>query len=154
MYGTKIKSATSEAKVSPKVNLNTTVNTKISNLKTTEVKILRLKVTAEVADTQETRAFGLGGRETLAENAGMLFVFETEAKHSFWMKNVGFGLDIIWMDKNKKVIHFVKDAKADTGGDLEIYTPPGNAKYVLEVNGGSISKYGISLGKKADFDLK
>ncbi len=146
------KTATSEATMNPTGSqADTPINT---NLATTQVKILRLKVEAEVADTMETRAIGLGGRESLSDGQGMLFVFDSEAKHSFWMKNVKFGLDIIWMDGNKKVVHFVKNTLPDHGGNLEIYTPPQKAKYVLEVNGGSIDKFGVELGNKASFDLK
>ena len=151
--GTK-KSATSEAKVSPVTSTNPILTqSPIGNLATTQVKILRLKSTAEVASTPETRALGLGGRESLAEGSGMLFVFDNEAKHSFWMKDVKFPIDIIWLDKNKKVIHFVKGAKADMGGNLEIYTPPAKARYVLEVRDGSIEEFGLQLGNKASFEL-
>lgn len=152
--GTK-RDATAEAKVTP-VNSLPTDDTPIfvSNLKTTQVKIMRLKVMVEVADTQNSRSLGLGGRESLAKNAGMLFVFDTEAKHSFWMKNVKFPIDIVWLDGNKKVIHFVKNAKPDSGENLEIFTPPVKAKYVLEVNGGSVEEFGIETGTKAVFELE
>lgn len=147
------KTASSEAVISP-AETQTTSTLINTNLAVAQVKILRLKVEAEVADTMETRAIGLGGRESLNEGQGMLFVFDTEAKHSFWMKNVRFGLDIIWLGDNKKVVHFVKNTQPDNGGDLEIYTPPLKAKYVLEVNGGSIDKYGVELGNRASFELK
>ena len=117
------KTATDEASVTPVNNQTDATNTN-SNLQSTQVKILRLKVNADVASDANSRAVGLGGRESLAKDAGMLFVFDSEAKHSFWMKNVKFPLDIIWLDKNKKVVHFVKNAQPDTGGALDIYTPP------------------------------
>lgn len=143
-----------EANVTP-VNNQTKITTNTnSNLQSTQVKILRLKVNAEVASDANSRAIGLGGRESLVKDAGMLFVFDSEAKHSFWMKNVKFPLDIIWLDKNKKVVHFVKNAQPDTGSALEIYTPPKKAYYVLEVNGGMIDEFGLALGNKATFEIK
>ncbi|MBP6979639.1 DUF192 domain-containing protein [Candidatus Curtissbacteria bacterium] len=147
------KTATDEASVTPVNNQTDATNTN-SNLQSTQVKILRLKVNADVASDANSRAVGLGGRESLAKDAGMLFVFDSEAKHSFWMKNVKFPLDIIWLDKNKKVVHFVKNAQPDTGGALDIYTPPKKAYYVLEVNGGMIDEFGLTLDNKATFEIK
>ena len=147
------KTATDEASVTPVNNQTDATNTN-SNLQSTQVKILRLKVNADVASDANSRAVGLGGRESLAKDAGMLFVFDSEAKHSFWMKNVKFQLDIIWLDKNKKVVHFVKNAQPDTGGALDIYTPPKKAYYVLEVNGGMIDEFGLTLDNKATFEIK
>lgn len=152
LSGTK-RIATEEAKVTPFNNTQTKETATTSNLKSTQVKIMRLKVMAEVANTQDSRSLGLGGRESLAKDGGMLFVFDTEAKHSFWMKNVKFSIDIVWLDKNKKVIHFVKNAKPDSGENFEIFTPPINAKYVLEVRGGSVEEFGIETGTKATFEL-
>lgn len=152
--GTK-KDASSEATITPVNNQEVTNNGVIrTNLKTIPVKILRLRVTAEVADTQESRSLGLGGREGLPEETGMLFVFDSEAKHSFWMKGVRFPIDIIWMDEDKEVVHFVKNATPDSEGSLEIYTPPIGAKYVLEVAGGTIDEFGVGLGNKATFDVE
>ncbi len=149
------KTATEEASVIPVNNQTETVsNNTNNNLQSTQVKILRLKVNADVASDANSRAIGLGGRESLAKDTGMLFAFESEAKHSFWMKNVKFPLDIIWLDKDKKVVHFVKNAQPDTGGALEIYTPPQKAYYVLEVNGGMIDEFGLNLGNKATFEIK
>ena len=62
-------------------------------------------ITVEVADTPEERSKGLSGREHLEEKRGMLFVFEQESRsHCFWMKDTTISLDIVWLDKDKKVV--------------------------------------------------
>src|SRR3989344_3005166 len=63
-------------------------------------------ISIEYAITPEERAGGLMYREVLPENAGMLFVFPEETKQGFWMKNVKFPLDFVWIDKEKKIAGF------------------------------------------------
>src|SRR3989338_5042145 len=68
-----------------------------------DIRISNVKIKAELADTPEKRALGLSGRETLGNDEGMLFVFDEPNTRQFWMKNMNFALDIIWIDENKKV---------------------------------------------------
>ena len=70
----------------------------------TRVCLNDICVEAEVADTNVERQRGLMHRESLAEAQGMLFIFDYEAPHSFWMKNVNFSLDVLWIDKDKMVV--------------------------------------------------
>ncbi len=107
-------------------------------------------VKAEVADSLDARAQGLMHRESLKEDAGMLFVFGQEVLPSFWMKNVSLPLDIIWIDKDKKVIGFYPDAKP-CADSCESIIPPGKIKYVLEVRAGFAEKIGLKPGDKASF---
>ena len=58
-------------------------------------------VTAEIVDTKEKLELGLSGREGLSFNKGMLFVFPKTGYHSFWMKDMSFPIDIIWLSKEK-----------------------------------------------------
>src|SRR3989338_8541055 len=60
-------------------------------------------IEAEIADTDSKRQMGLMFRESLSDNQGMFFIFENEARHGFWMKNMQFPLDILWIDKDKKI---------------------------------------------------
>ena len=62
-------------------------------------------INAELAITVEQRIRGLMFREKLNFDQGMLFVFEEENIQSFWMKNCLIYLDIIWLDKDKRIIH-------------------------------------------------
>ena len=71
----------------------------------------------DLAVTSGERQQGLSGRETMAEDAGMLFVFEEEQPLAFWMKDMRFPLDIIWIDGQCRLISVAAD----------VPTPPPNA---------------------------
>lgn len=101
----------------------------------------------EIAKTPAERERGLMFRAKLGENAGMLFIFEKEGIYPFWMKNTLISLDIIWIDKNFKVVYFAETAKpCPDVGDCPLISPGVLAKYVLEINGGSLSEENIRLG--------
>ena len=90
-----------------------------------------IKIKVEIVDTVESRALGLSGREELKDGNGMLFVFDDVGKYNFWMKNMNFPIDIIWLGEDERVIYIKKMYHAETypntfGGDEY-------SKYVLEV---------------------
>nr|QOV09146.1 DUF192 domain-containing protein [uncultured Thermoplasmata archaeon] len=92
----------------------------------------------EVADTSAERAAGLMNRETLAQDWGMLFVFDTPQNVSFWMKNTLIPLDIIFIDSAGKVVN-IEQADPEPGvADAELirYCSDSPVKWVLEVNQG------------------
>ncbi|MGI8423807.1 MAG: DUF192 domain-containing protein [Chloroflexota bacterium] len=103
----------------------------------------------EVARTDLERQKGLGGHAPLNETDGMLFVFDSPAFHSFWMKGMLFPLDLMWIE-NGVVVHIERDAPhhAPETPDLRlpIYAPAAPATYVLEVNAGFGARYGIGVG--------
>ena len=99
----------------------------------------------EVADSSASRAKGLMNRESLAESAGMLFVYETPRAASFWMKNTLIPLDMIFADGSGLVTRIHENAvPLDTtpidGGE--------NVVVVLEINGGLAGKLGITEGSE------
>lgn len=101
----------------------------------------------EIFDDIDERQRGLMFRESLASNSGAFFIFEDEDKHAFWMKNVKFPIDIIWLDENYKVVDLKENA--ETCVDIcNIYFPKEKAKYVLEVNVDSGIKTGDKLNVK------
>lgn len=119
------------------------------------VKIGNATVDAEVADTFPKQIRGLMFRESLPKDGGMLFVFGSEGRHSIWMMNTSIPLDIIWLDKDKKVIYMKEGAQPC--GALAIcpsYSPESDAKYVLETNSGYSKRHKIDLGSRAEFDLE
>lgn len=90
----------------------------------------------EVATTVEERENGLGGRDSLADDSGMLFIFPDppgEVTLAFWMKDMKFSLDMIFLNRNKEVVFVERDAPA---GSAELIEPPVPYLYVLEVNAG------------------
>lgn len=105
------------------------------------------KVRAEVVSTQASREQGLSYRFWMSEKSGMLFVFETSGKYGFWMKDMHFPIDILWLSETGLVVHIVEDAKPEDYPDIT-YINQVDAKYVLELTSGAVSKYGIKLGSK------
>ncbi len=91
----------------------------------------------EVVTTPAAQQQGLSGRPFLAKNSGMLFVFPEVGYHAFWMKQMLFPLDIIWMDENYRVVYVAHNAQPCTVSDCPIYSPTAPAKYVLEVTPGT-----------------
>lgn len=100
------------------------------------VKIKDKKFEVEVVDTEKDRQRGLMYRESLAENKGMLFIFDKPAPYDFWMPNVNFPLDIVWIDEGFEVVDIktVPPCKELKALNCPSYPPEGAAKYVLEVN--------------------
>ena len=85
----------------------------------------------EIAQTPKEKATGLSHRSSLAEGRGMLFVFEGESDHSFWMKDMHFLIDIIWINTEKRVVHIERNIAPDTYP--QSFRSPIPARYVLEV---------------------
>ena len=106
-------------------------------------------VHAEVVTTPEARAQGLSGRDGLEENEGMLFVFETDGLHSFWMKDMLFPIDMIWLSADKAVVHIEKHATPESYP--KSFKPDTPARYVLEVASGWSDRHGITIGSSAQF---
>lgn len=101
----------------------------------------------EVADTPESRAQGLSGRDTLAPQAAMLFVFPEPTRSPFWMKDMNFPLDILWLDDQRQIIGLVENLAPDSYPNVVL--PPAPVKYVLEINAGLAAKHGLKTGLSA-----
>ncbi len=122
------------------------------SLATQIVKIGDLKINAEVADTAEERRQGLSGKDSLSANSGMLFVFDGKTKNPFWMKDMNFPIDIIWIDEGK-IVGIEKNAQPQKGADddqLRLYYPPQPVSHVLEVNAGYIDANNIKVEDGVD----
>lgn len=107
------------------------------------------KIKVELAQTNAEQEKGLSGRESIPENEGVLFVFENSAPHLFWMKDMKFAIDIIWIDADSKVVYIKKSVTPDTYP--EVFKPTGNAKYVLEVLAGFSEKNNLKEGDSVLF---
>jgi uncharacterized membrane protein (UPF0127 family) len=126
---------------------------KKSSTKYTTIKINNVSIKAEIANTVLTKTKGLMFRKSLPESEGMIFIFDNEDYHSFWMMNMSFPLDIIWINSEKKVVYMVKDAKPCGLICKDFYVPEEKAKYVLEVNANFTTKNKIKTGTKVNFTL-
>ena len=109
------------------------------------------KIPVEVADTLKKRSLGLGKRPSLKKGWGMLFVFEKRKPHRFWMKDMQFPLDIIWLD-NHRIVHIIHNAKpANHKEEPELMTSPVPANFVLEIAAGRASKLRLKAGQRMEF---
>ena len=97
----------------------------------------------ETVATEETRTKGLGGREDLCSHCGMLFLFETSGRYGFWMKDMRFDIDILWVNQGQVVY---KVSKASFQNQTTTYTPPVEADSVIEV----LPDSGIEVGDKVE----
>ncbi|RJR40114.1 MAG: DUF192 domain-containing protein, partial [Desulfobacteraceae bacterium] len=105
-------------------------------------------VFAELALSSEERSRGLMFRDGINTDKGMLFIFEEEATHSFWMKNVKFPIDIIWLDREKRIVHMVKQVPPCKNDPCPTYTPVRPAVYVLELSAGKSDQMGLKPGSR------
>ena len=118
--------------------------------KTKVIKIGDISITADIANTPERRAEGLSGRKTLPEGTGMFFIFDKPDWYGFWMKNMNFAIDIIWIDGDLRIVDADKEVTPDTFP--KIFYPNQAVKYVLELPAGSINKDRIDIGQVVFFD--
>ncbi len=120
-----------------------------SNLPTTTVKINSTIVTAEIADDDRERTIGLMNRTSLAENAGMIFIFDDEKHRSFWMKNTLIPLDMIFISANGAIVD-ITTMQPCKSFFCESYRSKLPAKYVLEVNAGFAEGHGVKVGDRVE----
>lgn len=106
---------------------------------------------AEVARTNPEQTKGLMFRKSLTADSGMLFVYEVEELRPFCMKNTHIALDMVWIDRDKKVVFIKEDAQPAKGSKYETIYPDKAAMYVLEVNAGTVEKLGIKEGDELKF---
>jgi uncharacterized protein len=109
-------------------------------------------VFAEVAATDEKRHTGLGGRDSLAADAGMLFVYPAAGPRLFWMKDCRFALDIAFIGPDRRILNV---ATLGPGADLPdsrvpVATSSGPAGFVLETNAGWFAAHGVHAGDEVD----
>ncbi len=120
------------------------------------IKIAGVNIKVELALTKEAQEIGLSGRQGLNSNEGVLFVFDHPDKYPFWMKDMNFAIDIIWLalseggdGKDIKVIYIKKYARPEEYPNT--YIPNKDAKYVLEVVAGFSEKNNLKEGDRVEF---
>ncbi|OGR81682.1 MAG: hypothetical protein A3J74_10550 [Elusimicrobia bacterium RIFCSPHIGHO2_02_FULL_57_9] len=113
------------------------------------------KIKVDVVDTPESRASGLMFRKKLAPDYGMLFVFPTETSLSFWMKNTGTSLDIIFIGRDKMITRLYPRVRPSTPHTAEesIARVKGWGQYVLELPAGAAVRQGVKEGQILKFDV-
>ncbi len=104
----------------------------------------------EIAVTAAEKEKGLGDRDTLPADSGMLFVYPTKNQYGFWMKGMRFPLDFIWID-GATVVDLSENIPPPNGGRPAELAPKFPVDKVLEVNAGLIRQLGISVGDTVRF---
>ncbi|SRR3990167_3764809 len=100
----------------------------------------------QLAQNGIERAKGLMSQKSLGQNEGMLFLFDKEAKYSFWMKNTLIPLDIIWINKDNRVVFISENNQPCKWYHCFSINPTAEAKYVLEINSRMVEKISLKIG--------
>lgn len=113
-----------------------------------EIVAPRGTIVAEIVDTTRSRELGLSWRRGMKDNHGMLFIFPFPGKYGFWMKDMRFPIDMVWINKQGVVVHIVENALPEDFPKQYVNGP--DALYVLELNVNKAREYGIYLGVKLE----
>lgn len=113
---------------------------KMKNLK--KIKIGNALILVEIADNPKKREKGLSGRNFLPQNQGMLFIFEKPDYWSFWMKDMKFPLDFVWIRGNK-IVEITENVKVEDFQPPNLLRPKKPVDKVLELNSGMVKKLKI-----------
>jgi uncharacterized membrane protein (UPF0127 family) len=102
----------------------------------------------ELADTPWERAIGYMYREKVTDGEGILFLFEENDLHSFWMKNCKVSLDLVWLDERWTAVHIERDVPPCTADPCPHYQPMQAARYVLETQAGLTGREKLGMGQR------
>jgi hypothetical protein len=102
----------------------------------------------EVADTYASRELGLSGRDKMGDDEGMLFIFEEPGRYGFWMKDMKFPLDMVWINQNGIVVNVERNVTPESYKEKKTYINQSDASYVLEINAGLAERFGLYIGSK------
>ena len=103
----------------------------------------------DIADEPAELSLGLSGRESLGKSEGLLFIFEKPAIYPFWMKEMRFPIDIIWIDENMRVADITHNAAPESFP--KTFSPNTPVRYVLEVHSNFVEESHIKLGDRVIF---
>ena len=141
---TKEKSSETEAETEPARSTTTDTTTPPSSFATEPMIIGTTPVFASVADEREERIQGLSGVPSLQENEVKLFVFPHDDTWSFWMKDMNFSIDMIWVDASSTVVYIEENVAPETFPTS--FEPTAPARYVIETVAGFAERHNIGVG--------
>ncbi len=125
------------------------LGTSSSEITPTEEKVLSIgteTILVDIADTDLLRSKGLGGKESLSENSGLLFVFEQKGKYGFWMKDMNFPIDILWFNEEGELVDVSEGVSPESFPD--VFYPKEDILYALETNQGEFLNPKSLIGKR------
>ena len=127
-----------------------------AGLPTTTLRVAWHTIAVEVAADEASRERGLSGRAALPPDAGMLFDMGQVMTPRFWMKDMRFALDLVWIGADKRVAGVSAGVQPQPGvpdSALRLYASPAPVRYVLEVDAGAAQRLGLRQGAQVAFDL-
>ena len=113
------------------------------------IKTLKSDIKVEIADTEKERERGLSFKKNINDGEGMFFIFKEKGNYPFWMKDMNFPIDIIWIGEDLRVVYIEKNAKPESYP--ESFIPTADSKYVLEIVSGFSEKNNLKAGDKVEF---
>jgi len=117
------------------------------------VELNRERFSVELADTADKRNLGLMFRDSMPDDHGMLFIFPSETRRSFWMKNTRIPLDIFYFDSNLALVSVAENTPPCRTEKCPNYPSDGPAKYVLELNAGKAAELAAKSGDLLELHL-
>ena len=123
-----------------------------NTMKTIKIKNQQFEI--NIVKTQADIEKGLSGRENMAENEGMLFEFSDLDFRTFWMKNMNFPIDIIFIDENYKICDIKENFQSCQSINCPNYISKCNAQYVLETNTGFAKLNKIQINELVELNIK
>lgn len=127
------------------VIVGTLVGSKLLPPEQPRLRVGQAEVKIEIADTVEKRSTGLSGRDSLAADAGMMFVFSEPGQYGFWMRGMRFPLDFVWI-RDGKVVEITEDVPVSNENVPKVYQPQQPIEAMVEVNAGWVKKQGVKVG--------
>jgi len=116
---------------------------------TSTIQIDGNTIHAAVADTPALQELGLGNRDGLPVGEGMLFVFNVDKEYAFWMKDMRFSIDMVWISASKNIVYMAPNVSPSTYPEDFIPTSP--ARYVLELPANYAHDHGFKVGDVVQF---
>jgi uncharacterized membrane protein (UPF0127 family) len=108
-------------------------------------------INVEIPENGQKKATGLSGRSCIGVDQGMFFVFSQSGQYDFWMKDMKFPIDIVWVNEDKTVVDVTPNLMPDTYP--KTFTSDKPAKYVLELRSGRAQQLNIAEGTQIQFSL-
>jgi uncharacterized protein len=114
--------------------------------RSSKIRINSTAFSAEIVDTPVAREKGLSNRDKLGQNKAMVFVFERSENQCFWMRDMKFSIDIVWLDSNKKVSAIERNVSPASYPQNFCH----DSQYVIELNAGVAEQINVKIGDQAD----
>lgn len=112
-----------------------------------KIEINDVEFSVEIVDDESARAKGLSGREDLCERCGMLFVFDEVGRYGFWMRDMKFDIDILWI-RNGEIVYIEKGVSHEI--PEVVYGADVDSNLVLELDSGVVDEFGIEVGDRVE----